>query len=227
MIFDTTLDSGTKAYHLCEGNWYEIETDYIKRLSEYLDPLCRDATFPHFAHNDEGEYNKDICHGNEDRLCLDMTNIAPDGQKQVEPCDVFELADGKVVLSHIKISTLSPALSHLFNQGTNSIKLLREESAALDKLKNLIAERTDAAKATKFIATLNDGKLKVVFGIITHKDKAKQSINLPLFSRISLMRCMKEFKVMGIEAEYCFITDNSPKSAGKPKKRKPKADKEK
>jgi hypothetical protein len=89
----------------------------------------------------------------------------------------------------------------------------------LDKLKALIAGKTDVARAAKFLEPLNDGKLKVVFGIITHKDKAKQSLNLPLFSRISLMRCMKELKVMGIEAEFGFIKDQSPKSAGKAKKR--------
>jgi hypothetical protein len=33
---------------------------------------------------------------------------------------------------------------------------------------------------------------------------------------------MKELKRMGIEAEYCFIPDTSPKSDGKKRKRKKK-----
>ena len=36
------------------------------------------------------------------------------------------------------------------------------------------------------------------------------------------MRCMKDLKVMGIEAEFGFIADQSPTNDGKKKKRKPK-----
>ena len=36
------------------------------------------------------------------------------------------------------------------------------------------------------------------------------------------MRCMKELKRMGIEAEYCFIDDQSPPTDGKKRKRKSK-----
>ena len=34
------------------------------------------------------------------------------------------------------------------------------------------------------------------------------------------MRCMKELKMMGIGAEYCFIDNQSQKHAGKKKKRR-------
>jgi uncharacterized protein (TIGR04141 family) len=222
LIFDTTLDSGTQAYHLCEGNWYQVETAYVAKLATFLDPLCKDSALPNYTHDGEGAYNESACDGADNRLCLDKTNIAPNGQKQVEPCDIFELADGKAILHHVKISTLPPQLSHLFNQGTNSVRILRGDAEAIRKLEALISKKSSAAKAIDFVAPLKDGKLKVIFGIITHKNQADKSLNLPLFSRISLMRCMKEMKIMGIEAEYCFIKDDSHPSVGRKKKRKPK-----
>lgn len=222
LIFDTAIVGTKQTYHLCDGNWYLVDEDYIERLSAYLDPLCRDSTLSPHVYADEAEYNESVSAVGGDRICLDKTNIAPAGQKQVEPCDIYELADGKAVLHHLKISTLSAQLSHLFNQGANSMRLLRSDSEAMEKMQALVSGALEVGQQPKFLAPLESGAIKVAFGIITHKDKAQKSLNLPLFSRISLMRCMKDLRMMGIEAEFSFIEDQSPKSDGKKKKRKPK-----
>jgi len=222
LVFDTVLGTANKTYHLSEGNWYLVDTDYIAKLTTYLNPLCVDTTLEAFNHENEGAYNKATSAALEARICLDIKNIAPKGQKQVEPCDIFELRDGKAVLHHVKISTLSAQLSHLFNQGVNSVKLLRGDAESMGKMKSLVEAGAPDANKQKYIEPLEKDSLKVVFEIITHKDKDDKSLNLPLFSRISLMRCMKELKMMSIEAEYCFVDDQSPKNAGKKKKRKPR-----
>lgn len=222
LVFDTTLNNGDETYHLCEGNWYLIDSGYVERLKTFLDPFCKDTTLPDFIHSDEATYNLAAAAERVGRVCLDKKNIAPVGQKQVEPCDLYEVVDGRAVLHCIKISTLSAQLSHLFNQGTNSVNLLRSEEAALSKLRELVGVGLSEAEKEQLLAPLDADKFRVSFGIVTHKDKAAKSDNLPLFSRISLMRCIKEMKRMGIEAEYCFIADNSPKSDGKKRQRKKK-----
>ncbi|MGL5839924.1 MAG: DUF6119 family protein [Sphingorhabdus sp.] len=222
LVFDTTRHDGAESYHLCEGNWYLIDPSYVARLKSYLDPLCKDTTLPDFAHADEGAYNKAAAAAKEGRVCLDKKNISLTGQKQVEPCDVYEVIDDRAVLHCIKISTLSAQLSHLFNQGTNSVNLMRSDDAALEKMKVLVGAGLEDDEKEILTAPLKKNKFRVSFGIVTHKDKNGKSDNLPLFSRISLMRCMKELKRMGIEAEYCFIPDISPKSDGKKRKRKTK-----
>jgi uncharacterized protein (TIGR04141 family) len=223
LVFDTTLNGGAESYHLCDGNWYLIDSGYVARLKSFLDPLCEDTTLPDFNHADEAAYNVAASAAEAGRICLDKTNISPAGQKQVEPCDIYEVVDGRAVLHCVKISTLSAQLSHLFNQGTNSVNLMRSEPAALTNMQTLVGQGRAGAEKQALVAPLTDDKFRVVFGIVTHKDKAPKSNNLPLFSRISLMRCMKEFKRMGIAAEYCFIPDVSPKSDGKTRKRKKKA----
>lgn len=220
LIFDTMLGDDKQTYHLTEGNWYLIDTDYVAKLSEYLDPLCKDTTLPAYTQAREDAYNDDTANASPDRVNLDKTSIAPTGQKQVEPCDIYELAGDKAVLHCIKISTLSAQLSHLFNQGANSVRLLRSEAEAMTKMQMLVSGKVAAARTAEFLAPLLANSLKVVFGIVTHKDKAHKSLNLPLFSRISLMRCMKDLKIMGIEAEFAFIDDQSPQTDGKKKLRK-------
>jgi uncharacterized protein (TIGR04141 family) len=223
LVFDTTLQNGAETYHLCEGNWYLVDSGYVARLKAFLDPFCQDTTLPEFNHADEGAYNIAAAGAAAGRVCLDKTNIAPAGQKQVEPCDIYEVADDVAVLHCVKISTLSAQLSHLFNQGTNSVNLMRSEPVAVANMQALVGQGFADADKQALIAPLSGSKFRVVFGIVTHKDKNSKSDNLPLFSRISLMRCMKELKRMGITAEYGFIPDASPKSEGKQRKRKKKA----
>lgn len=224
LIFDTSLDDGAGSYHLCEGNWYLVNGDYVSELSIYLDPLCADTTLPAYNHADEGAYNDASAAASNARLCMDKGDISPAGQKQVEPCDVFEIDKDLIVLHHVKKSTVSALLSHLFNQGLNSIQLVRDDSVALENLKALAVDKAPDGEEGNFLAAFESNQFKVVFQIITHKDKDNKSLNLPLFSRISLKRTMKELRRMGIQAEFCFVENQVEAAEGKKKKRKKKAD---
>lgn len=222
LIYDTVLDDESETYHLCDGNWYLVDTDFVSKLSAFLDPFCANTEFPDFTHVDEGEFNESVAEDIATCLCLDKKSIAPAGQSAVEPCDIFEVKNGKAILHHIKISTLSASLSHLFNQGTNSIHLIRDDDEARGRLRSLVSEIADDGLVAGFVAPIDADSFKVVFGIITHKKPENKSLNLPLFSRISLMRVMKDLKRMGIDAEYCFINDITEVTPGKKKKRKPR-----
>ena len=222
LIFDTTLDGGTASYHLCEGNWYQVDGDYVSELSTYLDPLCADTTLVAYNHEDEGAYN-DAAAAAASFLCMDKGNIAPTGQKQVEPCDIFETENDLVILHHVKRSTVSAMLSHLFNQGLNSVQLVRDDAEALENLKALAVDKAVDGEEANILAAFEANRFKVVFQIITHKDKAAKSLNLPLFSRISLKRTMKELRRMGIDAEFCFVENKVAAAEGKKKQRKKKA----
>jgi uncharacterized protein (TIGR04141 family) len=153
---------------------------------------------------------------------LDEKNISPDGQIQVEPCDLYSVEDGIATFYHIKRSTLSGTMSHLFNQGTNAIELLKLEPNATERLRELIMEKAVAGKAESFLKPLEEGKFGVLFGIVTHKNQNAKSEDLPLFSRISLMRSARWLRVSGTHCKFGFIEDKSPKKQGIPKTRKKK-----
>lgn len=216
LIYDTKLGGDKAVYHLTDGNWYRFEDDYVAKLKAYLDPLfVTDASLIAYNHASEGDYNEAAALAIADTVCLDKTNISPTGQTQIEPCDIYSLDGGQALLRHVKISTRSSQLSHLFSQGTTSIELLKLEPAASAKLTALVS-----AKAGPFgpalCAPIAASNYAVRYCIITTKPAAGQSDNLPLFSRMNLMRAAKYLKLMGIDRSVCFVPDGSPP---KPKKK--------
>lgn len=222
ILFDTVLPNDSFAYHLMEGDWYRVESDYLTRLAEYLDPVCAATSLPGCDQHREDEYNEMVAEGDAGILCMDKKNISIRKQSQVEPCDLYAIEGNRAVLYHIKISTRSSSLSHLFNQGANSVELLRSELKARDKLLKII-EELSGDQFDRFAEPVGQTSFKVVFGIITKKNSTGLSGNLPLFSRISLMRSVKFLRLMGAEVELQFIPDLAPTRAPKKKKRKPAA----
>lgn len=223
LVFDTTLeDAQGETFHLCEGNWYRIDDAYIARLSAYLDPLCADSDLPPYDHPSEGEYNAAVGAGDAAIACLDTKNISPDGQSAVEPCDLLAVRDGVATFYHVKVSTLSAQLSHLFNQGVNAIELMRLEPQAIDKLEALIRVVLADGDVDTMVTLVRARRYRIVFGIVTRKDPAGRSLNLPLFSRISLMRGMKALQLMDVPGHVMFIADQVVAAEGRMKKRKKK-----
>ncbi len=222
MIFDTTLDNNDNVYHLCDGNWYKVDNNYIRKMKIFLDPYYEDVPFLAYNHGNEGCYNKAIATTDKTYICLDQKNIGPEGQNQVEPCDLYKCVNNQAYFYHVKISTRSSQLSHLFNQGVNAIELIKSEEESRCKLKELIKNDLNTNTESIYLSPIDQQKYKVVFVIVTHKNKSKKSDNFPLFSRISLMRSLKAFRIMSVDAAYCFAEDTTVRIAGMKKSRKSK-----
>lgn len=224
LVFDADLNGGSETYHLCEGNWYKVENDYMEKLKSYLDPCYEDQSLIPYTHETESDYNKAVATADNNFICLDTKSMAPSGQTAIEPCDLYTVSGGTAILYHVKVSTRSSQLSHLFGQGLNSIELLVSEPEAKEKIKGVIKAKINGQDETSFLAPIDNGPYKIVYAIVTKKDKAKKSLNLPLFSRISLMRSLKALRQMkGVDtAVYCFVDDQVAKKSGQPKPKKPR-----
>jgi uncharacterized protein (TIGR04141 family) len=221
LVFEVSLEKGF-SYHLSDGTWYKVAETLVGQLRDYLDPHWVPMSLPEHKDGTEGSYNE-LVGELPGFVGLDKTNIAPDGQYQVEPCDLARLSGEQVELIHVKVGTSSDTLSHLFNQGVNSVQLIRTEASSLDKIIELIEAKTDTADSTSLVAALKDGRYKVAYAIITHKQTPeKKSDNLPLFSRISLRRQILALRSMGIDVTYQFVRDLTDK-AGVKKERKKRA----
>ncbi len=202
LLYDVELENNH--YHLCEGQWYQIESNFIKRLSMAIDKYFEKSQLIPFNHKDEEAYNQAVAANDSHYICLDRTNIAPAGSKQIEPCDLFRIENGRPVFYHVKRSTRSSTLSHLFNQGLNSIELLKSEPEALSAFIQLIKSSLGRESASIAIE-----KAKIVFEIITHKPAKQKSKNLPLFSKINLHRTIKAMRRMGVDVAICYINAKS------------------
>jgi uncharacterized protein (TIGR04141 family) len=151
---------------------------------------------------------------------LDKENISPDGQTALEPCDLYTVKEEKAIYCHVKVSTRSSMLSHLFNQGANSIDLIRGEEESRRKLKKLITDKINGNDLGRYLAPIDQHKEKVIYLIATKKPKDGKSANLPLFSKISLYKAIKHLRLLGVEAEISYVEDKTTEKEGKPKIRK-------
>lgn len=205
LLFDCIYND--KTYHLCDGCWYEINTNFIERLKAELDPIFVDThnVLCECNQKREDEYNKyakDCSLQEFEVYCLDKCSIAPQGQRSVEPCDLIAVDNNLAELIHNKISTRSAYLSHLFNQGVNSAILLRQNTEAKNKLKELVEHNNSLEEK------INNDQYHVTYGIISNKSRELKSDALPIFSRISLLRCVKTLKLMKIPTSVYLIKDN-------------------
>jgi uncharacterized protein (TIGR04141 family) len=217
IIYDTALPGDGAVYHLTDGQWYRFDDDYIERMRAQLDPFfIVDPALIAFNHGTEGVYNQAATAPLPDSVCLDTTNISPSGNTQIEPCDIYTLDHGKALLRHVKISTHSSLLSHLFNQAVVSIEILKLEPKSSQKLMALVLAK---GGAQNMLAPIQSGSFSVQFGIVTKKDPTLKSDNLPLFSRMSLLRALKSLKLYNTDRVVSLIPDMS---APKPKKTKPR-----
>lgn len=230
LIFDAEPQGEAVLYHLNEGDWYKAEKSFVARLKTYLDAKCEATDLCPYNHDgekegkavySEGSYNAAVPIWQGRFICLDQTDISPAGSTSIEPCDLYcvqpdaDAASGhRAFLYHIKISTRSSHLSHLFNQGVNSIELIELEETSRAKMQQLIIERIGGNDQAAYLAPFEKFDFKVVFGIISHKDSGRQSDNLPLFSKISLMRNMQRLDMMRIPCALTFIPDESPAKGG-------------
>lgn len=196
-------------YHFSDGEWYRFKKGFVSNMRQELNKYFVKCTLPDYAHENEGEYNEDVVKKNGKYVCLDKKNIAPKGLTPVEPCDLYSVEKGHATFSHIKRHTRSAQLSHLFNQGANSIELIKLEPKSLKRMEENIESNIGANDKKLYVGAVSGNKLKVVYGIVTHKDMRAKSKNLPLFSCISLRNAIHKLRLAGVEIECMFIKDKT------------------
>jgi len=228
LVYETTAPEDAAIFHMTDGNWYRAEAAFVERMTTYINGRCELCHLPPYNHDktvkgkqvySEEAYNAAITNWNENYFCLDQTDISPAGSSQVEPCDIYSVSQlgtdqATADMYHIKISTRSAHLSHLFNQGINSVELLKQEEESATKLKDLLGERVPAENCDSFCEPIEQKNYKVIFGVISHKAAEAQAENLPLFSRLSLMRTMQILELYTVQCSLIFIEDQSPKKVG-------------
>lgn len=200
--------SDGKSYHICEGNWYEVDGDYVSEIEEFVDAFFEDCDLPAYAHDNEADYN-DSAANELGGICLDKTDISMPGQSQIEPCDILLASEDNRDFVHVKRSTLSSGLSHLFNQGLNSYELLKKQPASLNKLKAIVASKSDDETADQVLTDFESKKLRLTFAVVTHKDGGLKSRAFPLFSKITAYRTFTELKAYDVQARIVLIADAS------------------
>lgn len=211
LVWDCELDG--KVYHLCDGLWYQIDANFLHTLNQDVHNLFENTAFPNNTKDCEAAYNNAVAEANLGYLCIDKSLIYLE-EGSIEPCDLFRIHDGFAEFVHVKIGVVSSRLSHLFNQGGNSIEMLLSDSKARDLFRQKIVGHEG-----EFASSFRNRKIKIIFLILTGKDPAQKEKNIPFFSRISLRRVARMLEGMGVKVSVQFAKDDKTNIARNKKRR--------
>jgi uncharacterized protein (TIGR04141 family) len=142
----------------------------------------------------------------------------------MEICD-FITKDRQII--HVKDKTSSSRLSHLFNQGTVSGRVLILDASARNMARKKISEVEDETGQSGFsdiIPAADDifkaEDFKIVYAVISTGAVPK----LPFFSQLTFRQAARELQLSGFKFAFSWIV--KPEDVGEKKKTKEKKDSE-
>lgn len=230
LVFEINFEDNR--YILSCGNWYRIDKNLEKEINDFFNN-SNSYDLPEAAKDENEEaYNlrisKDEIYRNE-MICLDRKLIYPNGSKHpIEVCD-FLKRDRSFI--HIKDKTTSSRLSHLFNQGTVSARIMLMDPAARDKILEQINNIQKETGQTEFEQIIPSSKsvfersdFTIVYGVLTSQKKP----TLPFFSLISFKQAAHELQLLGYKYAFSWIKktvsdDRAKNRESKPRKKRQQA----
>ncbi|MXW43987.1 MAG: hypothetical protein F4X32_03935 [Candidatus Dadabacteria bacterium] len=197
LVFECELEGG-REYHFSHGRWYGINQEFSRQLKEidgFLADEINGRDLPAYRHENENEYNRELSE-TLGGCCLDRKLVPMQGYDKVELCDVL-LVEGdagdrrKNMFVHVKRKHGgSSGLSHLFQQGSVSLTLLNSgDRNFLESVKNLKGDFNEFLPAVVHYLIVGD----------------KPNDSIPLFTRISLFKTIREIRSKGGEIRWSVV----------------------
>jgi len=226
IVFETELDGGK--YVLSGGRWYRVDPALAQEVAGFFATVDAYELPEAEAGENESKYNKRIATGGFDLLCLDQINIRPTGAASpIEVCD-FVTRDRRLI--HVKDQTSSSRLSHLFNQGTVSARVLKIDGAFRERVRSQITTQQAALGMDGFDEAIpgsrqeiRAGDYTIIYAVLTSSNEPK----LPFFSLVTFRQAARDLQALGYNYAFAWIEKPAGAATGKAKrKRKAEADQE-
>lgn len=195
------VEYGKERYVLSEGSWYRVDRDFLAALDDFVTSVKPpNIVLPDYDYGkdkDEGAYNKRACKANRSQfMLLDQNFIPYEKHGRVEICDIFTKAKQLV---HVKRLDRSSTLSHLFNQGTVSAELLRDESG----FRTHFLQRIPGFEWGSAKDPIDAKEFEVCFAIVCRPKQ--QELQLPFFSKLTLRTAMQQLDRIGFRRSMIGI----------------------
>jgi uncharacterized protein (TIGR04141 family) len=192
-----------------EGDFYRVEESFVNEVDDELRDLPESTLrLPCYHGDPEPHYNRLVAELDPTRfVLLDGQLFHAPGEAGVELCDL--IADTGALV-HVKRKGRSSVLSHLFLQAANACDILRRSAPARERLSEMI--RGSAASSGLIEATLatlaalerRDGAPEVVFAFLGDF-RRNRILDLPLFSRVSLVQVARTLRLLGYHTSYKLV----------------------
>lgn len=224
LVFETDLNG--EKFVLSADRWYRIDTNLATEVEAFFASITSYRMPPALADENEEKYNNRVAAGGHQMLCLDRKLVKPTGASY--PIEVCDFISDQRALIHVKDQTSSSRLSHLFNQGTVSARVLKIDAAFRDEVRMRIAEQEAALTLTGYQALVaNSGSPYrevdhlVVYAVLCSGAGTGAS-RLPFFSLVTFRQAANELRALGYKCAFAWIPKPAPTT--KKARRGPKAD---
>lgn len=207
LVFETDLNS--ERYVLSADRWYRIDSNLATQVTNFFAQIPSHTIPPALADENEEKYNKRIAQAGHPMLCMDRQLVTPSGATSaIEACDFLQ-NDGAMV--HIKDQTSSSRLSHLFNQGTVSARVMKLDGPFRDRLLAKITAQETALNRTGYRAlvagatgTFDPAAHRIVYAVIC-SGPAAAAKRLPFFSLVTFRQAATELRALGYDCSFAWI----------------------
>ena len=193
-------------YVLSAGRWYEVDKTLASSIGSFFKQIPRFSMPGARTSDNEVTYNARLKRTCKDLLCLDEETIRPtDATSPIEVCD-FLTKNRELI--HVKDRTSSSRLSHLFNQGTVSGRVLIADAPARDAVRQRIKTVQRKTGRTGFMhvipssaATFDPRTFTVVYAVLG----TRRSARLPFFSLVTMRRAVMDLRARGYQCAFAWV----------------------
>lgn len=184
-------------YVLSEGTWYRINDDFLGTLNDFVAGIkTAKLDLPDYDDASEEKYNERAWKANKSQLALlDQSFIQYPQRGKVEVCDLYSK---EKQLIHVKRLNGSSTLSHLFNQGTVSAELLRDEVGFRTQFLKKIPGFEWGTPADP----IPRNTFEVCYAIVCRPNKP---LDLPFFSKLTLRTAAQNLDRLGFKVSTYAI----------------------
>lgn len=186
----TEIAFDNACFILTSGTWFKLDQDHFKKVTDFFDQLMVNnleykGDEQTSERNEEDYLSLPAIKGSE---ILDRTLYRARGNRNT--IEYADIVNDQQEIIHVKDGSSSSKLSHLFNQGFISSRLLLADKDFRSRFKTAIRDR--AIKNLYQTARLDPSSITVVFRIL----KKGPQFQLPFFSKIVLYDTYQKIKSM-------------------------------
>ena len=186
----TEVEHDNACFILTNGNWFKLDQNHFQTVTNFFDRLIRNP--------DEYKEGGETSESNEEHY---LSMPAPDGHEvldrklygahgQRNTVEYADIVNDQQEIIHVKDGSSSAKLSHLFNQGLVSSRLLLMDRDFKTRFRAAI--RTRAIKNQYPVNGFDTSSITIVFRIL----KKGPVFQLPFFTKIVLYDTYQKIKSM-------------------------------